>query len=194
MGTEHRPRPSLEEEAALAGGRPSKGAGREQPAGPQERLSPERPEDDPLKEESSSTESAGHEVRVCSGRLRHGGSRQPTLGARRAGWRPSDCRAAQAGSPLSCPIPPQHEEPPGTSVAQELALLEEERARVVAAIDRLKSRAKDLEQQLQETAREVSLFCGGPRVQGLGLQERQQESQRSWRPTLPGPVRRQSRS
>lgn len=49
------------------------------------------------------------------------------------------------------PFPLQHEVPP----APELALLEEEHARLLASTDRLKSRLKGLEQQLREIAWEV---------------------------------------
>lgn len=49
------------------------------------------------------------------------------------------------------PLPLQHEVPS----APELALLEEEHTRLLASTDRLKSRLKGLEQQLQETAWEV---------------------------------------
>nr|XP_060642954.1 pleckstrin homology-like domain family B member 1 isoform X3 [Anolis sagrei ordinatus] len=96
---------------------PSLGRPKEERLGgpPREREGPERCEEDHLKEEeSSSTESAGHE----------------------------------------------HEEPHGSRGSREAAqaaLLEEERARVLASADRLKSRAKELEQQLQETAREAEM-------------------------------------
>uniref|UniRef100_H9GP16 Pleckstrin homology like domain family B member 1 n=1 Tax=Anolis carolinensis TaxID=28377 RepID=H9GP16_ANOCA len=43
------------------------------------------------------------------------------------------------------------------SPSAQAALLEEERARVLASADRLKTRAKELEQQLQETAREAEM-------------------------------------
>ncbi|XP_067326933.1 pleckstrin homology-like domain family B member 1 isoform X4 [Anolis sagrei] len=96
---------------------PSLGRPKEERLGgpPREREGPERCEEDHLKEEeSSSTESAGHE----------------------------------------------HEEPHGgrgNREAAQAAMLEEERARVLASADRLKSRAKELEQQLQETAREAEM-------------------------------------
>ncbi|XP_062817404.1 pleckstrin homology-like domain family B member 1 isoform X11 [Anolis carolinensis] len=96
---------------------PSVGRPKEERLGgpPREREGPGRCEEDHLKEEeSSSTESAGHE----------------------------------------------HEEPHGGRGSQEsaqAALLEEERARVLASADRLKTRAKELEQQLQETAREAEM-------------------------------------
>ncbi|XP_066495340.1 pleckstrin homology-like domain family B member 1 isoform X4 [Tiliqua scincoides] len=112
----HQLSPSTAEVAALTGRQPLKRSGslgrsREKLAGPRGAVSLERSEDDPLTEESSSTESASHE----------------------------------------------HEEPAGTSVMREVALLEEERAQVLATIDRLKSRAKELEQQLQETAQEAEM-------------------------------------
>lgn len=73
------------------------------------------------------------------------------------------------------------EEPLNTPASQEAMLLEEARAPLLTNIDRLKSRAQELEQQLQETAREVrwgsqgvlhSLVGGAPpsrRVRPPGL-------------------------
>ncbi|XP_042329091.1 pleckstrin homology-like domain family B member 1 isoform X10 [Sceloporus undulatus] len=51
----------------------------------------------------------------------------------------------------------EHEDPNSTKGSQETALLEEGRARILTTIDQLKSRAKELEQQLQETAREAEM-------------------------------------
>lgn len=49
---------------------------------------------------------------------------------------------------------PQHEELAGPR-AKEAQRLEEERAGVLGRLDQLKGRVKELEQQLQETSREV---------------------------------------
>lgn len=49
----------------------------------------------------------------------------------------------------------QQEEPQAVPAGREATLLEEARTRLLASIDRRKSRAQELEQQLQESAREV---------------------------------------
>ncbi|XP_069470526.1 pleckstrin homology-like domain family B member 1 isoform X16 [Ambystoma mexicanum] len=51
----------------------------------------------------------------------------------------------------------EHEDSPGIKSKMESSMLEEERARVLGRVDELKSRVKDLEQQLQETTREVEM-------------------------------------
>ncbi|XP_078235675.1 pleckstrin homology-like domain family B member 1 isoform X13 [Pogona vitticeps] len=141
-GRDHCPFPSGAETPTQPGRRPSKGSASLGEA--KERLVRSRglheregPEEDHLKEEeSSSTESAGHE----------------------------------------------HDEPPGTRGAPEAALLEEERARTLATIDQLKSRAKELEQQLQETAREAemerALLQGEREAELTQLQQEQEVAQR----------------
>ncbi|XP_060107620.1 pleckstrin homology-like domain family B member 1 [Heteronotia binoei] len=95
----------------------------------------QRLEEDPLKEESSSTESAGQE----------------------------------------------HEEPLHVPAVREATLLEEARARLLTNIDRLKSRAQELEQQLQETAREVemerALVQGEREAERVQLQQEQKMMQ-----------------
>lgn len=98
----------------------------------QQRESVERSDEENLKEECSSTESTHHEVR---GHLCHS----------------VPCHAAlcHANQPL-----PQHEKLTGPR-AKEAQRLEEERAGVLGRLDQLKGRVKELEQQLQETSREV---------------------------------------
>ncbi|KAJ7305360.1 hypothetical protein JRQ81_011296 [Phrynocephalus forsythii] len=144
-GGEPCPFPSGAETPAQPGRRPSKGSSsplghaKEQLGGSvglQEREGPERSEEDPLKEEeSSSTESAGHE----------------------------------------------HEEPRSPKGAPEAALLEGERARILATVDHLKSRAKELEQQLQEMAREAemehALLQGEREAELMQLQQEQKVAQ-----------------
>ncbi|XP_007424324.1 pleckstrin homology-like domain family B member 1 [Python bivittatus] len=102
---------------------------------PQERGGRERSEEDSLKEESSSTESAGHE----------------------------------------------HEVPLAAVATPELVLLEEERSRILASTDCLKSRLKELEQQLRETAREAemeqALLQGECEAELFQLQQEQQMAQ-----------------
>ncbi|XP_033027229.1 pleckstrin homology-like domain family B member 1 isoform X14 [Lacerta agilis] len=75
----------------------------------------------------------------------------------------------------------EHEEPPSTKASQEAALLEEERTRVLATVDQLKSRAKELEQQLQETAREAemerALLQGEREAELIQLQQEQKAVQ-----------------
>ncbi|XP_077775546.1 pleckstrin homology-like domain family B member 1 isoform X9 [Podarcis muralis] len=75
----------------------------------------------------------------------------------------------------------EHEEPPSTKASQEAALLEEERTRVLASVDQLKSRAKELEQQLQETAREAemerALLQGEREAELIQLQQEQKAVQ-----------------
>ncbi|KAH0623403.1 hypothetical protein JD844_031676 [Phrynosoma platyrhinos] len=75
----------------------------------------------------------------------------------------------------------EHEEPHSSKGSQEAALLEEERARILATIDRLKSRAKELEQQLQETAREAemerALLQGEREAELIQLQQEQKAMQ-----------------
>lgn len=101
------------------------------------RESLERSDEENLKEECSSTESTHHEVR---GHL---------------------CHAVPGRAVPCCAVPRcadlaslQHEELAGPR-AREVQRLEEERAAVLGHVDRLKGRAKELEQQLQETSREV---------------------------------------
>nr|XP_034996107.1 pleckstrin homology-like domain family B member 1 isoform X8 [Zootoca vivipara]XP_034996108.1 pleckstrin homology-like domain family B member 1 isoform X8 [Zootoca vivipara]XP_034996109.1 pleckstrin homology-like domain family B member 1 isoform X8 [Zootoca vivipara] len=71
----------------------------------------------------------------------------------------------------------EHEEPPSAKASREAALLEEERTRVLASVDQLKSRAKELEQQLQETAREAemerALLQGEREAELIQLQQEQ---------------------
>uniref|UniRef100_A0A670KC15 Pleckstrin homology like domain family B member 1 n=1 Tax=Podarcis muralis TaxID=64176 RepID=A0A670KC15_PODMU len=90
-------------------------------------------------------------------------------------------RKCQLPSLLIFPNPPQHEEPPSTKASQEAALLEEERTRVLASVDQLKSRAKELEQQLQETAREAemerALLQGEREAELIQLQQEQKAVQ-----------------
>lgn len=50
----------------------------------------------------------------------------------------------------------QHEDTPGAKLQGEVLALEEERAQVLGRVEQLKVRVKELEQQLQESAREVS--------------------------------------
>uniref|UniRef100_A0ABM5EQT4 Pleckstrin homology-like domain family B member 1 isoform X13 n=1 Tax=Pogona vitticeps TaxID=103695 RepID=A0ABM5EQT4_9SAUR len=139
---DHCPFPSGAETPTQPGRRPSKGSAslgeaKEQLVRSRGLHEREGPEEDHLKEEeSSSTESAGHE----------------------------------------------HDEPPGTRGAPEAALLEEERARTLATIDQLKSRAKELEEQLQETAREAemerALLQGEREAELTQLQQEQEVAQR----------------
>ncbi|XP_054853673.1 pleckstrin homology-like domain family B member 1 isoform X4 [Eublepharis macularius] len=135
-GAERPSAPDAAHGGAQASGRCSKGSVSPGCAIAQPTGSPglQRLEEDNLKEESSSTESAGHE----------------------------------------------HEEPQNTQVGQE-AILEEARAQLVANIDRLKSRAKELEQQLQETAQEVemerALLQGEREAERVQLQQEQKMMQ-----------------
>lgn len=69
-----------------------------------------------------------------------------------------------------CPPSLQHEDAPGAKHQGEVLAVEEERAQVLGRVEQLKIRVKELEQQLQEAAREVT-WLGG--VQALG-----------WGPTL----------
>ncbi|XP_048368558.1 pleckstrin homology-like domain family B member 1 isoform X2 [Sphaerodactylus townsendi] len=116
--------------AAGRGRRPSKGSVGHGCAAEQPR-EPLRSDEDPLKEESSSTESTGQE----------------------------------------------HEEPLSPAAGQEAVLLEEARPRLLASMDQLKSRAQDLEQQLQETAREAemerALLQGECEAERIQLQQEQ---------------------
>ncbi|XP_062994993.1 pleckstrin homology-like domain family B member 1 isoform X8 [Elgaria multicarinata webbii] len=141
---EHCTFPSAAESTAQSGGqRPSKGSAGLGPArellagalGPLEREGLERSDEEHLKEESSSTESAGQE----------------------------------------------HEEPRSSKAGQEAARLEEDRARALAHIDLLKSRTKELEQQLQETAREAemerALLQGEQEAELIQLQQEQKAAQ-----------------
>lgn len=98
----------------------------------QQRENLDRSDEENLKEECSSTESTHHEVR---GQL----------------CRFAACHAAlcHANRPS-----PQHEKLTGPR-AKEAQRLEEERASVLGRLDQLKGRVKELEQQLQETSREV---------------------------------------
>lgn len=57
---------------------------------------------------------------------------------------------------LKASLPAQHEDAPGTKLQGEVLALEEERAQVLGRVEQLKVRVKELEQQLQESAREVS--------------------------------------
>lgn len=71
---------------------------------------------------------------------------------------------------LWCSPPLQHEDAPGSKLQGEVLAVEEERAQVLGRVEQLKVRVKELEQQLQEAAREVT-WLG--EVQALG-----------WGPTL----------
>ncbi|KAJ1189937.1 hypothetical protein NDU88_006679 [Pleurodeles waltl] len=51
----------------------------------------------------------------------------------------------------------EHEDSPSIMSKKEPSMLEEERVRVLGRVDELKGRVKDLEQQLQETTREVEM-------------------------------------
>ncbi|XP_078055189.1 pleckstrin homology-like domain family B member 1 isoform X3 [Mustelus asterias] len=82
------------------------------PTAQKHREAPERSDEDPLKEECSSTESTHHE---------------------------------------------QHEDSAGAHSAQQVAYLEEERVRVLASVDELKQRIKELDQQLEESSREAEM-------------------------------------
>lgn len=54
-------------------------------------------------------------------------------------------------------MPPlQHEDVPSARLQGEVLALEEERAQVLGRVEQLKVHVKELEQQLQESAREVS--------------------------------------
>lgn len=54
-------------------------------------------------------------------------------------------------------FPPfQHEDVPNTKLQGEVLALEDERAQVLGRVEQLKVHVKELEQQLQESAREVS--------------------------------------
>ncbi|XP_044279610.1 pleckstrin homology-like domain family B member 1 isoform X2 [Varanus komodoensis] len=71
----------------------------------------------------------------------------------------------------------EHEEPHGSKARQEAARLEEARTSSLARIDQLKSRAKDLEQQLRETAREAEMeraLLQGEREAELGQLQQEQ--------------------
>ncbi|XP_078055207.1 pleckstrin homology-like domain family B member 1 isoform X20 [Mustelus asterias] len=81
------------------------------PTAQKHREAPERSDEDPLKEECSSTESTHHE----------------------------------------------HEDSAGAHSAQQVAYLEEERVRVLASVDELKQRIKELDQQLEESSREAEM-------------------------------------
>lgn len=61
--------------------------------------------------------------------------------------------------------PLQHEDAPSTKLQGEVLAVEEERAQVLRRVEQLKVRVKELEQQLQEAAREVSCLRG---LQALG--------------------------
>ncbi|NWX37727.1 PHLB1 protein, partial [Notiomystis cincta] len=100
----------------------------------QQRESLERSDEENLKEECSSTESTHHEVRgqLCC-------------------CAPCHAALCHANQPS-----PQHEKLTGPR-AKEAQRLEEERASVLGRLDQLKSRVKELEQQLQETSREAEM-------------------------------------
>lgn len=55
-----------------------------------------------------------------------------------------------------CSPPLQHEDAPSTKLQGEVLAVEEERAQVLGRVEQLKVRVKELEQQLQEAAREVT--------------------------------------
>lgn len=115
-----------------------------------QRESLERSDEENLKEECSSTESTHHEVRG-----------QPC--------RAAPCRAVPCRANLPSP---QHEELAGPR-AKEAQRLEEERASVLGRLDQLKGHIKELEQQLQETSREVRGWgapLGPPRLAALTSQ------------------------
>lgn len=63
--------------------------------------------------------------------------------------------------------PLQHEDAPSAKLQGEVLAVEEERAQVLGRVEQLKVRVKELEQQLQEAAREVSCL-GGPQALGCG--------------------------
>jgi hypothetical protein len=67
-----------------------------------------------------------------------------------------------------CPPPLQHEDAPGAKHQGEVLAVEEERAQVLGRVEQLKIRVKELEQQLQEAAREVT-WPGGVQALGWGL-------------------------
>lgn len=148
--------------AADAGWRAPRGAmalGRaaEEPVVLRQRESLERSDEENLKEECSSTESTHHEV-----------SRQPHYAVPHCAVPrhatlccAAPCCAAPCHAALCCAVPCrahlpslQHEELAGPR-AKEAQQLEGERAGVLGRLDQLKSRLKELEQQLQETSREV---------------------------------------
>uniref|UniRef100_A0A8C6XVZ1 PH domain-containing protein n=1 Tax=Naja naja TaxID=35670 RepID=A0A8C6XVZ1_NAJNA len=111
------------------------------------------------------------------------GSPRPLTSCQVVPWpgrRPSPLEGG-LGSPCppmeGLPLPLQHEVPP----TPELALLEEEHARLLASADHLKSRLEGLEQQLQETAWEAemeqALLQGEREAEMLQLQQEQQAVQ-----------------
>lgn len=59
-------------------------------------------------------------------------------------------------SPTDSFPPLQHEDAPNTKLQGEVLALEDERAQVLGRVEQLKVHVKELEQQLQESAREVS--------------------------------------
>ncbi|KAL8173431.1 UNVERIFIED_CONTAM: Pleckstrin y-like domain B member 1 [Gekko kuhli] len=75
----------------------------------------------------------------------------------------------------------EQEEPPKSPTGQEATLLEEARTRLLSNIDQLKGRAKELEQQLQESAREVemerALLQGEREAEQIQLQQEQKMMQ-----------------
>lgn len=62
----------------------------------------------------------------------------------------------------------EHEDAPGAKHQGEVLAVEEERAQVLGRVEQLKIRVKELEQQLQEAAREVT-WPGGVQALGWGL-------------------------
>nr|XP_056716431.1 pleckstrin homology-like domain family B member 1 [Euleptes europaea] len=117
-------------------------------------------------------------------------------GGREAGRRPSKGSTGRGCAAEQPPEPPrleedrlqeessstesagqEHEEPLTLPTGQEATLLEEARTRLLANIDGLKSRAQELEQQLQETAREVemerALLQGEREAERIQLQQEQ---------------------
>ncbi|XP_057346601.1 pleckstrin homology-like domain family B member 1 isoform X18 [Manis pentadactyla] len=147
--------PSIREAAAalaLTGRRPSRGlpgatqvSGRssEEPGGAGPRLweSAERSDEENLKEERSSTESAQQE----------GGEFASYLS-------PLSLPSALWASPAGDGFPSlQQEDAPSPKLQGEVLALEEERAQVLGRVEQLKARVKELEQQLQESAREAEM-------------------------------------
>nr|XP_036848813.1 pleckstrin homology-like domain family B member 1 isoform X20 [Manis javanica] len=147
--------PSIREAAAalaLTGRRPSRGlpgatqvSGRssEEPGGAGPRLweSAERSDEENLKEERSSTESAQQE----------GGEFASYLS-------PLSLPSALWASPACDGFPPLgQEDAPSPKLQGEVLALEEERAQVLGRVEQLKARVKELEQQLQESAREAEM-------------------------------------
>nr|XP_014350575.1 PREDICTED: pleckstrin homology-like domain family B member 1 isoform X2 [Latimeria chalumnae] len=145
--------------------------------GHRQREGMERSEEENLKEECSSTESTQQEVREHRNSEKELPNSCFNLSSRRLRG-PSVTSNSGSENKVRSGSPLPHEDSTGMKPKQEMALLEDERVRVLSRVDELKNRITELEQQLQESSREAEMeraLLQGERESELSQIQQEQE-------------------